>query len=130
MFGACSPAQAAYSILRNFMQRGAEQSILLRGVCPNIHLVSILCCFHHPHRSISHPCIPSFVAPSPKNPKQLTSTQAENVIAGRPAKHEMSGGIRLPYNPCIFKPGWLVGENVVIITCSKYSLKSMFFWFR
>lgn len=71
----------------------------------------------------------------PKKSEQLTSlsgslsTQAENMIAGRPAKHEMSGGSRLLYNPLILKMDWSVVNygSCSDILCSKYKQKSIFF---
>lgn len=46
------------------------------------------------------------------------------MIAGRPAKHEMSGGSRLLHNPLIFKLDWSVVEYG---SCSiMYKHKSIF----
>lgn len=107
----------------------------LRTCLSNIHLVSFLCCLHH---SIPQSYIPaaflhlSVYPLNQKKSEQLTSlsvslsTQAENMIAGQPAKHEMSGGIRLLYNPLIFKLGWLVVEygSCSNAISSKYKQKS------
>ena len=72
----------------------------------------------------------------PEKSEQLTSlagslsTQAENMIAGRPAEHEMSGGSTLLYNPLIFKLDWLVVEygSRSDIMRSKYTQKIILFF--
>lgn len=76
------------------------------------------------------PCVPPLVSiPQTRKSAHLTSlsgslsTQAENVIAGRPAKHEMSGGSRLLYNPFIFKKDGSLVEYSSFSNLYKY-----FFW--
>lgn len=117
----CSGLQSCISCIsdiqkHDFMQRGCWVICPL-WTCPsNVHLVSSLFCFH----SMPHTYIPAFLclylSLKTRESEQLTSlsgafsTQAENMIAGRPAKHEMSGGSRLLNNPLIFKLDWLVVE--------------------
>ena len=81
------------------------------------------------HPAVSYRCVPPLISnPQTRKSEQLTphshslSTQAENMIAGRPAKHEMSGGSRLLYNPLTFKLDWLVVQygSCSDIMSSKY----------
>lgn len=85
------------------------------------------------HPTVSSLCSNSYICPL--NQEECTvdlslsdflSTQAENMIAGQPAKHEMSGGSRLLHNPLIFKLDWSVAEYG---SCSiMYKHKSIFFF--